>query len=523
MMRLLLLLVLLAGALPVRAQELLRIGVQAPFVVDPDYLFLGPNMAAARQIFDSLVGRDSEARWTPALAESWRQVDPLTWEFKLRHGVTFQDGSPFTAADVAATIERVPSVANNPSPYTPNLRTVASVEAVDPFTVRIRTDRPNPTLPGQFTNIFIVSAHLAKEPAEASSSRIAVGTGPYRLVSFRYGEGMTLERYDGYWGTKPAYQHVQVRVISNDGAREAALLAGDIDLMENVPPDDVARLRANAAVSVFARPADRVVFLAPNTGAETLPLLQDKEGKPLAGNPLRDVRVRQAISAAIDRAALVDRVLSGQGVPSMEVVPEGFLGYAPGVAVPKGDPAGARRLLAAAGFPDGFKMTLACTNDRYVNDGRICQALAQMLSRGGIATAVETEPGSMFMANTRTGKNQMPLLLNAISLSSLRDVAYILALVAHSPDDARGFGDGNRGSFADPALDMMIEAAVVRADAGREAALQEAERATVAALGMIPLYDEYTIAAARAGIVYQPRVDEQMVAQNASPAPKGTR
>ena len=146
-----------------------------------------------------------------------------------------------------------------------------------------------------------------------------------------------------------------------------------------------------------------------------------------------------------------------------------------------------------------------------------------MLSRGGIATAVETEPGSMFMANTRTGKNQMPLLLNAISLSSLRDVAYILALVAHSPDDARGFGDGNGGSFADPALDMMIEAAVVRADAGREAALQEAERATVAALGMIPLYDEYTIAAARAGIVYQPRVDEQMVAQNASPAPKGTR
>ena len=149
--------------------------MQAPFLLDPHYLFLGPNMAAARQIFDSFVGRDAEARWTPSLAESWRQVDPLTWEFKLRHGVVFQDGSPFTAADVVATFARVPSIANNPSPYTPNLRTVVSTEIVDPFTLRIHTDRPNPTLPGQFTNIFILPAHLAKEPAEASSTRVAVG------------------------------------------------------------------------------------------------------------------------------------------------------------------------------------------------------------------------------------------------------------------------------------------------------------------------------------------------------------
>ena len=520
MIRLLLLLALLPLATAAHAQDLLRIGVQAPFVVDPEYLFLGPNMAACRQIFDSLVGRDSDARWVPSLAESWRQVDPLTWEFKLRQGVTFQDGSPFTAADVVASFARVSSISNNPGPYTPNLRTVAGTEIVDPLTLRVHTDRPNPTLPGQFTNIFIIPARLAKEPAEASSSRMAVGTGPYKLVSFRYGDGMTLERNETYWGTKPAYAHVQVKVISNDGAREAALLAGDIDLMEDVPPDDVARLKANKAVQVFARPADRVVFLQANTGADTLPLLQDKDGKPLAANPLRDLRVRQAISAAIDRNALVERVLSGQGVPTMEIVPESFLGYTPGVIVPKADPAGARKLLAAAGFPDGFKMTLMCTNDRYVNDARICQTLAQMLSRGGITTAVDAIPGSLFMASTRIGKNQAPMLLYAISLSSLRDVAYILALVAHSTDDATGFGDGNRGGFSDPALDRLIEAAITRSDAGREAALQEAERATVAQLGIIPMYDEYTIAATRTGITYLPRMDEQLVAQNASP--KGT-
>ncbi len=508
-------------AVPVaHAQGTLRIGVQAPFVVDPQLLFFGPNMAAARQIFDSFVGRDAEARWTPSLAESWRQLEPLTWEFTLRRGVTFQDGSPFTAADVVATFARVPAIPNNPSPYTPNLRTIAKVDIVDPFTIRIHTDRPNPTLPGQLTNIFVLPAHLASQPAEGASSLVAVGTGPYKLASFRYGEGMTLDRNETYWGKKPAYGHVEIRVITNDAAREAALLAGDIDLMENVPPDDVARLKADPAVSVFSRPADRVVFLLPNTAAATLPLLQAKDGKPLPANPLRDLRVRQAISEAINRTALVDRVLSGQAVATFQFVPQGFAGWTPTLTVPKADPAGARKLLAEAGFPDGFRMTLACTGDRYVYDGRICQTIAQMLTRAGIATEVEVEPGSMFMARTRIGKNEMPMILYAISLSSLRDVAYILGLVAHTPDEAGGFGDGNRGGFSDPALDRMIEAAIIRSDPGRDAALQEAQRETVARLGMIPLYDEDTIAATRAGIVYEPRIDEQMVAMAAHP--KGT-
>ncbi|HYZ63731.1 MAG TPA: ABC transporter substrate-binding protein [Acetobacteraceae bacterium] len=500
-------------ALPVGAQEL-RMGVQAPFVVDPHWLFLGPNMAASRHIFDSLVGRDADARWMPSLAESWRQVDDRTWEFVLRQGVRFHDGTPFTAEDVKATIERIPNIAGNPGPFTPNIRTIVGVEIVGPYTIRLRTDRPNPTLPGQLTNVFVIPAHLAKEPGEASGTRVAIGTGPYRLTQFRYGEGMRLERNEEYWGEKPDYKTVQVRVITNDAAREAALLAGDIDLMENVPPDDVARLRANPDIYVFARPADRVVFLLPNTGADTLPLLTDKSGRKLPTNPLRDLRVRQAISAAIDRTALVDRVLSGQGVPSMQIVPEGFVGWSD-VIVPKADPAAARRLLAESGYPDGFQLAIACTNDRYVYDARICQALAQMLSRAGLTTAVETMPGSMFMPRTRTGKNEMPLLLYAISLSSLRDVGYILALVAHSPDESGGFGDGNRGSFADPELDRMIEAAIVMRPPEREAALKAAQAETIRLLGMIPLYHEYTIAATRAGIVYKPRIDEQMVAMGA--------
>ncbi len=500
----------------ITAAQTLRMGVQAPFVLDPHYLFLGPNMAAARHIFDSLVGRDADSHWVPGLAESWRQTDDLTWEFKLRQGVVFHDGSPFTAADVVASFARIPAIPNNPSSYESNLRTVRSVDTPDPYTLVVHTDRPNPTLPGQFTNVFIIPAHLAQEPAEAAGTRVAVGTGPYRLASFRYGEGMVLKRNESYWGSKPAYTDVTVRVISNDAAREAALLAGDIDVMENLPPDDVARLRANPATRVFSRAADRVVFLLPNVGADHLPLLTTKSGQMLDGNPMRDLRVRQAISATIDRNALVQRVLSGQGVASMQIVPEGFGGWSPSLPVARPDPAAARRLLTEAGYPDGFSLSIGCTNDRYVYDGRMCQAVAQMLGRAGLVAHVEAMPGSLFMARTRPGKNDLPLVLYAISLSSLRDAAYILAMV-HTADETNGF-IGSRGGFSDPALDRAIEAAIIRAGPEREPALQAVQLQAVHALGMIPLYDEPTIAATRAGIDYAPRMDQQMVAMDATPA-----
>ena len=432
-------------------------------------------------------------------------------------GVKIAQGGLNISDSVIATLDRVPNIPNNPGPYTPNLRTIVRAEVLDPFTVRLHTDRPNPTLPGQLTNIFIVSARLATGPVENTSARIAVGTGPYAVTSFRYGEGLTLQRNEAYWGAKPAYAQAQIRVISNDAAREAALLSGDIDLMENVPPDDIARLREKPGFRVFARPADRVVFLLPNFGAATLPLITDKDGKPLAANPMRDLKVRQAISLAIDRKALVERVLSGQGVPAMQLVPKGFTGWTPALTVPAPDLPAARALLAEAGLPQGFRISLSCTNDRYVYDSRICQTLAQMLTRVGITTAVDAIPGSMFMPRTRAGKNESPMLLYAISLSSLHDVAYILGLVGHSVDDARGFGDGNRGSFSDPVLDRIIEAAIIRSDAGRDAALQAAQQETVARLGVIPLYHEFTIAAARAGVSYAPRIDEQFVAQAARP------
>ena len=511
-MRLLIMLAGLLLPLGVAAQEL-RMGVQSAFVVDPHVLFLGPNMAMARNLFDSFVGKDADAHWTPSLAMTWTQVDPLTWDFGLRHDVRFSDGSPFTAEDVVASMQRIPSIPGNPGPYTSNLRTITNVVALDRYTLRVTTDRPNPLLPGQFTNVFVLSKAMANAPPEAfSTARATIGTGPFRLVSFRYGDTAVLEPNPYYWGKAPAWQRVVIRVIGNDAAREAGLLAGDLDLIENVPPEDVARLRNTDGIHVYARPADRVAFLLPNVAHDTLPLLTDRAGEKLKVNPLQDLRVRQAVSLGLDRAALVSRALSGQGVATMQLVPEGFGGWDASIPVPPPNVAGAKRLLAEAGFPDGFGMTLACPNDRWVNDARICQGVAQMLSRAGFAMKLETMPGSVFFPRSRLGKNEWPLILYELSLSSLRDGQYILQVVAETANDARGMGDGNRGGFSDPALDALIETAVSRSDAGRDAAVREALAAAVKRLGIIPMYVEPTIAATRGRVGYEPRIDQQMVA-----------
>jgi peptide/nickel transport system substrate-binding protein len=510
----------LAAAAPAAMGQTLTMGVQAGFGVDPHFIFLGPNMAAARHIYDSFVGRDADSRWVPALAESWRAVEPQVWEFKLRQGVTFQDGSPFTAEDVAFSFNRIPNIPGNPGPYTPNLRGIVRTEVVDPYTIRLHTSAPNPVLPGQLTNVFIVSSRAAEgaSTSDFTSGKAAIGTGPFRLDSYRGAEGMTVSRWDGYWGQRPAWQRVEVKVVGNDATRLAALLSGDLDLIEEVPTTEVARLEREGRVSVFKRPSDRVMFLLPHAGAERLPLLTDANGQPLDKNPLRDLRVRQAISLAINRQALVERAMDGQAVATGQLVPEGFGGHDPAVPVPAYDPERAKRLLAEAGYPQGFGITVGCSNNRFVNDGRVCQVLGQLLARAGFHAKVEAQPASVFFPRTQVGKNDLPLVFFGQSNSSTRDATHVLSLAMHSQEVRRGFGQSNRGAFSDANLDRLIEDAAFRMEGDRDAALRTAMAEAMRLHAGIPLYAQMTITAARRGITYTPRMDEQMVAVHARPS-----
>ncbi len=497
--------------------QTLTMGVQASFGIDPHFIFLGPNMAAARHVFDTLVNRDADSRWTPGLTESWTPVGPQVWEFKLRRGVTFHDGTPFTAADVTFSFERIPNIPANPGPYTPNLRGIERVEVVDPWTLRLHTSFPNPVLPGQMTNVFIVSHRAAQgaTPAEFASGRAAIGTGPFRLEQHRGTEGMSVTRWDGYWGPKPEWQRVDVRVMSNDASRMAALLAGDVDLIEEVPTGDAARIERSGRATVFRKASDRVIFLLPHVGAERLPLITDHEGRPLDRNPFRDLRVRQALSLAINRAGLAEQFMDGNDIPTGPLVREGFGGWDPGIPVPPYDPAQARRLLAEAGYPNGFGFTIGCPNNRYVNDARVCQALGQMFTRAGFQARVETQPGATFFARTAVGRNDVPLVFFGQSSSSTRDATHVLSLAMHSQRLAQGWGQSNRGAFADAGLDQLIETAAFQMEGDREGALRAAMREAMRLHGGIPLYNQMVIAAARTGIVYEPRLDEQTVAIHA--------
>ena len=241
----------------------LSIASSAPVTsIDPHYHTLAPNESLGAHIFERLVYRDAEGRMIPGLAVSWKTRDDRTWEFHLRDA-RFHDGSAFTSEDVAYTLNRVPRVKNSPASYSIYTKAVTGVEIVDPHTILLRTDGPYPLLPVDLANIAIISHGLGPDPAteDFNSGKDAIGTGPYRLISYNQGDRIELERFEDYWGVKPEWRHVTYRIISNDASRTAALLAGDVGMIEFVPPDDLPSLRANKAVRLAEVVSNRSIFL----------------------------------------------------------------------------------------------------------------------------------------------------------------------------------------------------------------------------------------------------------------------
>ncbi|MGE0717542.1 MAG: ABC transporter substrate-binding protein, partial [Alphaproteobacteria bacterium] len=434
-------------AAPASAADI-TVGARFDPSLDPHFLYLSTNMAYAQHVFEPLVARTVDSQPMPGLAESWRAVDPTTWEFKLRRGVKWHDGREFTAEDVLFTVKRIPALPNNPNPYTGALRSIVATEAPDPYTVVFRTDKPNPILPNQFTIMSIVSATAAAgaTPADFTSGKAMVGTGPYKFVSYARGERLELTRNTDYRGPAPAWDKVTFRFIPNQAARVAALLAGDVDVIDYVPTADLPRLKSDARVNLFMRPSDRVIYFVPNVGPDALPALTTKAGQPLDRNPLKDLRVRTALSLAINRKALIERTMEGFAGPAGQLVPEGFFGYDPSTPLPAFDLDRAKALLAEAGWPDGFGMTVSCSTDRYVNDAAICQAAAQMWARAGIAMKVETFPANIYFGKVKAGESMVPMMLMGWGSSSTGDSTGALTGILHSIDAGRGFGAYNSGS-----------------------------------------------------------------------------
>ncbi|MBL8697200.1 MAG: ABC transporter substrate-binding protein [Alphaproteobacteria bacterium] len=505
---------------PAAAQEL-TIGLSGNVTsADPHFHNLSPNSNVAAHVYDRLVHQDARQRIGPGLAVSWKPIDDLTWEFKLRTGVRFHDGSEFSAEDVVATLKRVPWVPNSPSPFTLYTRSIVATEVVDSHTIRFRTRSPWPLLPNDLATVSIVSRKAVEaSTGDFNSGKAAIGTGPFRFGEFVPNDRVTLVRNDSYWGPKPHWQKVTLKLIINDASRTAALLAGDVQMIEAVPTTDLARLKQSPQIAVQQITSNRLIYLAIDQARDESPFVADKAGGKLVPSPLRDLRVRQAISKAINRQAIVERIFEGAAIPAGGFLPEGFFGASPKLKPEAFDAEGARRLLAAAGVPSGFVLTLHGPNDRYPNDDKVLQAIGPMLNRVGIDAKVVSLPWATFATQASA-----PHYAYSVSLlgwgSGTGEVSSPLRALVGTPNAERGTGAANRGRFSHPQVDELTAKAMSTVDdAAREKLLQAASEVAIGEQGIIPLYYQINTWATRKGITYEPRSDEYSLAQFVHPAP----
>lgn len=507
--------VLACVAITAHAQEL-RVGVEAgPTSLDPHYASLITNIAFSRHVFQPLVEQDATQKLQPALAASWRVLDDLTWEFTLDPKSRWQDGAPVTAEDVAFTIARAGDVPNSPSSFSVYTRPIASVEAAAPGVVRIHTRAPTPLLPNYLSLTMIVSKRHGEgaTTADYNSGKAMVGTGAYRYVSWQPGQDLVLQRNAEFAGKPADFATVTFRPIGNAGSRVAALEAGDVDLIEIVPPDRMKRFRDDPAhFAVAESPSNRLIYLTLDSDRETSPFVRARDGGPLA-NPLRNPLVRRALSKAINRAALVERSMEGAALASGDLGPPGYFGASPDLTPEPFDLPGAKKLLEQAGYPQGFAVQINGPNDRYVNDVQVVQAVAQMWTRAGLVATVETKPRGPWLSEAA----QLKYSVNLAGFAPNPEVLGMLETQIATWDPARGLGTANRGRFSDPAIDAIIQRARETMDDATRARLTQdaAHRAIRDQTALIPLYFQVNSWAMRHGLAYEARTDEMTLATSA--------
>ena len=506
--------VIAAFALGAHAAEL-RIGMSADVTsIDPHQINVAPNNAVGWHIYDALTHVDADTRLVPGLALSWRALDQNTWEFKLRRGVKFHDGSDFSADDVAFSIDRANELGKSGGQFASFVKPIVAKQIVDAHTIRLKTATAYAMLPYDLNSIFIVSKNAAgASTQDFNSGKTALGTGPFKLARFARGDRVELSVNAGYWGGKAPWEQVVLRILADDKTRIAALLAGDVDAIENVPTADAARLRADPALRLEQKVSWRTLFFHLDQYRDSVPGIGDKAGRALGKNPFKDARVREAIAKAINRQAIVERVMEGLALPASNLVAPPVFGYNVAIKTVPYDTEGAKRLLAAAGYPDGFALTLAAPNNRYVNDDQIAQAVAQMLARVGMRVRVETLPAAAYFTKARNGEFGFALL----GWGSFGADLALRALVA-TPNPEKGYGTWNWGHYSNPQVDRMVEQGL--------AALDEKQRARLAGQAMalamqdyavIPLHHQIVSWAMKKGLAYGGRTDEYTLAHHFRP------
>ena len=452
-------------------------------------------------------------RVEPDLASSWKTLDDNTWEFKLRDDVKWQDGTPLTADDIIFSYQRARNVPGSVASFSGYLRTIASVEAKDPHTLIIKTTVPNPDIPLNVASVHIVSKHIGENATtdDYNSGKAMVGTGPFKFQSYVPGDVVTMTRSDTYFHGKSPWDNVIYRYIANPASRTAALLAGDVDVIDKISASDLVRLRKNEKVNVYEYPGLRVMLLQPSFNPAPNAYIKDNNGQALDKNPLTDVRVRQALNIAINRDIIVDRVLQNSAAVASQWMPEGAPGYNVRFKKIAFDVDKAKKLLADAGYPEGFQMIIDVPSDRYPLAPETAQAVAQFWTRIGVKTKVEVVPWAVYASKARSNDYAMTMLAWG---NGTGEGSYALVNVYATVSPEKGLGASNWGHYSSEALDQILAKYTETFDDTERAKIMDrAVEIINDDVAAIPLYHYKNIWATRKGLKVTPLTSDRTVAQ----------
>ena len=482
----------LSATVVVANAQTIRIANQGDALsMDPHSLNESLQLSVTGNVYEPLVGRNKDLSLAPALATAWKQTAPTVWRFELRKGVQFHDGTPFTADDVLFSFARTQVDGSDMKSYTNDIK---EVRKIDSHTVEIETKAPFPILPDVISLVFIMSkkwceANQATAPVdrrkgiENTASFKANGTGPYRLRERQPGVRTTFTRNGNYWDKiEGNAADIIFTPIGNDATRVAALLSGEVDVMEPVPVQDIERVNSNSTTRAVTGPELRTIFLGMDQKRDEL-LYSSVKGK----NPFKDKRVRQAFYQAIDIEGIKKTVMRGASNPSALMVGPGINGFQADMKRLPYDVEAAKKLLADAGYASGFEVTMNCPNDRYVNDGRICQTVAANLSRINVKVNLQAETKGTYFPKILSRNTSFYMLGWT---PGTYDAHNALNALMACPDD-KGTGQFNLGSYCNVKVDELTRKIQSETDkTKRNAMIREAFEIHAADVGHLPLHQQ---------------------------------
>src|ERR1700761_1643988 len=464
--------------------------------LDPYTLRETTTIAHHAHIYEGLVTRDRDLKIVPALAESWETPEPTRWRFHLRKNVKFHNGDPFTADDVIFSADRVRATGSN---FTTVIPTDAKFVKVDDYTVDVVLGSPNPILITQWDGWYIMDKKWCEEnnavaptPASATTPSYASlhenGTGPFTIESHQPGVKTVFKPFAGWWG-KPEHnlKEIDFTSIGSDATRVAALLSGDVDVIEPVPIQDIQRVNSSGTAKVLTGPELRTIFLGMDQARDEL-LYSNVKGK----NPFKDIRVREAFFKAIDVDLIKSRVMRGLSTPSALMIAPQLFALSKDFVREKADPDAAKKLLTEAGYPDGFEVTMDCPNDRSANAPPICKAVAGMLARIGVKVDLLAQPKAQYFAKVlKPGGYKTSFYLLGWTPATMDSQNVMNDIMGCRDDPKSSRGEANLGGWCNKEFDALADKVLAETDQDkRNQMIKQAFQIAIKDYAYIPLHQQ---------------------------------